>query len=186
MDEFKNNFSKKVQMHLACSTDELRPAMNCIYFKDGFAYATDGHILVKNRITEFSGLEEAEITALDGKMLYRDFYRDMLKYDSLLIAEDGIECHKGTDKAFFYFSVFSSDVKYPNAEKVLQEALNKQTVPLPQFSFDIKLMMRLNKALYECNRCTATFKGTNQPILFDSMNDEVSSVGLIMPCYSEE
>ena len=183
MEEGKNNFNKKVQMHLACSKDELRPAMQCIYFNNGFAYAPDTHVLVSNRISEISGLNEAEIEALNDKFLHADFYKDMVKYDNIMIAEDGIECTKGNDKVFFYFSTFE---KYPSAEKVLQDALNKQTVPTPQVSFDMKLMQRLNKALYESDSCTATFKGTSNPIVFDSMKADVSSVGLIMPLFNHE
>lgn len=180
-NETKNNFNKKVQMHLACSKDESHPVMQCIFFNNGFAYATDTHTLVRNRISEISGLNEAEIEALNGKFLHADFYKDMLKYDSIMIAEDGIECAKGNDKAFFYFSTFE---KYPDAEKVLQNALNKQTVPLPQFSFDMKLIQRLNKALYQSDSCTATFKGVGNPIIFDSMDEEVSSVGLFMTLHN--
>lgn len=183
MEENKNNFNKKVQMHLACSKNELRKVMQCIFFKDGFAYASDGIILVKNRISEISGLEGHEIAALDGKLLHADFYKDMLKYDNIMVAEDGIECSKGNDKVFFYFSQFD---EYPNAEGVLQNSLNMQTTPLPQVKFDMKTIQRLNKALFESDKCVATFKGTNKPIVFDSMIEGVSSVGLLMPCYSED
>lgn len=183
MSEQKNNFDKKVQMHLACSKNELRKEMQCVYFKDGFAYASDGIILVKNRISEISGLEKHEAEALNGKFLHADLYKDMLKYDNIMIAEDGIECSKGDDKVFFYFSKFD---KFPDAEKVLQNALNMNSVPLPQFSFDMKAIQRLNKALYESDKCTAMFKGTNKPIVFYSMIENISSVGLFMPCYTDE
>ena len=44
------NFDKSCQMHLACSYDEdFRASQCCVYFKDGFAYATDNHILVKKQ-----------------------------------------------------------------------------------------------------------------------------------------
>ena len=87
MSKKGNNFNKKVQMHLACSGySPTRPEMCCIYFRNGFAYASDGHILAKNRISEISGLEDHEITALDGKFLHADFYKDMLKYDNIMIA----------------------------------------------------------------------------------------------------
>ena len=39
------NFNKSLQMHLACATDDLRVAMEHIYFQDGFAYASDAHVL---------------------------------------------------------------------------------------------------------------------------------------------
>lgn len=176
-NETKNNFNKKVQMHLACSKDGgMRPETECVFFNNGFVYATDTYMLVRNRISEISGLNESEIEALNGKFLHAAFYKDMLKYDSIMIAEDGIECVKGKDKAFFYFSKFE---KYPDAEKVLHDALNMQTVPLPQFSFDMKQIQRLNKSIYQSDRCTATFKGVGNPILFDSMDEDVSSVGLL-------
>lgn len=53
MSEQKNNFDKKVQMHLACSKNELRKEMQCVYFKDGFAYASDGIILVKTEYPKY-------------------------------------------------------------------------------------------------------------------------------------
>lgn len=182
-DETKNNFDKKVQMHLACSKNGDRPVMECVFFHNGYAYATDTHILVRNRIAEISGLNESEIEALDGKLLHADFYKDMLKYDSIMIAEDGIECAKGNDKAFFYFSTFE---KYPDVEKALQDALNMQPVPFSQFSFDMGLLQRLNKALYKSDSCTATFKGVGRPVVFDSMDSGVSSIGLFMTLYNSK
>lgn len=176
MSEIKNNFNKKVQMHLACAKEETRPVMQCIFFNDGFAYATDSYILVRNRISEISGLEAHEIEALNGKFLHADFYKDMLKYDNIMIAEDGIECSKGSDKVFFYFSKFD---EYPNAEKVLAAALNQQAVPMSQVNFDMTLMLRLNKALYKSDLCSATFKGIGNPVVFDSLVDDVSSIGLM-------
>ncbi len=184
MAETKNNFNKKAQMHLAClKGNDQRKDLECVYFNNGFAYATNQQILVKNRIDEICGLEPHEIEALNGKFLHADFYREMLKYDSIMIAEDGIECTKGDNKAFFYFSKFE---KFPDAEKVLSRALSLPSVPMPEVSFDMKLIQRLNKALYRSDRCTARFKGVNQPMIFDSMEADVSSVGIIICLYKPE
>lgn len=177
------NFDKNVQMFLACAKDDNRPAMECVYFKGDWAYASDGHIIVKNRISECSNLDEAMIQALDGKLLHSLFFKDMLKYDDILISDDGIECHKKNDKAFFYFA--DENLKYPDAEKVIQNYQAKPSVPLPQISFNMGLFDIMRKALYECERCTATFKGVNEAIIFDSMVEDVSSIGLIMPLYNE-
>ncbi len=183
MDENSNNFDKKVQMHLACAKDyPSRRELECIYFKDGFAYATDTHILVRNRISEISGLNPDEIDALDGKILHATFYKDMLKYDNIMIAEDGIECSKGDDKVFFYFSKFE---KYPDAEKTLQNTLRMPPVPLPEVGFDMKLIQQLNKALHRSDQCRARFKGSDNPIVFDSIAEDVSSIGLIMTLRTE-
>ena len=175
------NFNKSVQMHLACANDDIRPQMKCVYFKSGFAYATDGIVLVRNRIEEMSTFEQADIDALDGKFLQAQFYKDILKYDDCLISEDGIECHKGDVKAFFYFTAFGDDVKYYNADKVLEDILNKMTVPLPSIAFDIRNMERMRKALSGIERCVAMFKGTNNPIVFQSIDGMSSSIGLVRP-----
>lgn len=180
------NFYKDVQMHLACADDDMRPQMECVYFKSGFAYATDGVILVKNRLDEMSSFEQEDIDALDGKFLQAQFYKDILKYDDCLISDEGIECHKGDDKAFFYFTSFGDETKYPNADKVLEDALNKPTVPLPTIAFDIKNMERLRKALSGIDQCVAMFKGTNKPIVFQSVNGLSGSVGLIVPIYFDD
>lgn len=180
------NFNKKVQMHLACAKDGLIIQMKCVYFKSGYAYATDGVVLVRNRLDEMSTFEQADIEALDGKHLPAQFYKDILKYDDCLISDEGIECHKGDDKAFFYFMDFKDDVKYPNADKVLEDALNNMTVPLPTIAFDFQNMERLRKALSGIDQCVAMFKGTNKPIVFQSVNGLSGSVGLICPIFFDD
>ena len=79
------NFNKDVHMHLACAKDDFRPQMQCIYFKDGFAYATDAHVLVKNDLTACSNLDPEQIALLDGKLLHADHYKDILKYDTIIL-----------------------------------------------------------------------------------------------------
>ena len=54
MSKKRNNFNKKVQMHLACSGySPTRPEMCCIYFRNGFAYASDGYILAKTEFPKY-------------------------------------------------------------------------------------------------------------------------------------
>lgn len=52
-EEKGKNFKKDVQMHLACLKDDVtRPLLGCIYIKNGYAYAGDSTILVKNDLRE--------------------------------------------------------------------------------------------------------------------------------------
>lgn len=183
MSDIRVNFNKDVKMNLACSNDELRPAMNQIYFKDGFAYASDGCILVKNKVEEFSSIDTEQINILDNKYLHKDHYRDILKYDIIEISEEGIEAKKvnGGEKAFFYFSN-ADDYKFPNAENLLQDVLNKQNVETSYIGFNLKLMDRLRKSLFESNSCKFRFKGdyTNLHVILESIDTNMS-MGLIMP-----
>lgn len=180
----RHNFFKDAQMHLCCGTNDLQPQFHYVYFKNGFAYATNGHILVRNRLDEMSNLDESEIAALDGKLMLASSYKDILKYDTIMIAEDGIECTKGNDKCFFYFA--PANINYPNAEALIQSALNKPATALKQFSFNMDSIQKIEKALYNSSVCTATFKGENDYIVFDSNIANVSSIGILTPCLTKE
>lgn len=173
----RKNFNKNVQMHLACEKNELRPAFACVHFKDGFAYASDGLVLARNPIGEISTFDEQEAAALDGKSLHMDFYKDMLKYDEVLISEEGVECHKGGDKAFFYFT----ETKMPAFEKVLQDALHSPTANISEIGFNMALFQRLSKAMGGKNETKMTFKGAGKSIIIEPCDDTSSTVGLLMP-----
>lgn len=183
MGDIRVNFNKEVKMNLACVDDETIPVMSQIYFKDGFAYASDGYILVKNKIEECSSIDAEQIKILENKYLHKNHYRDILKYDLIEISEEGIEARKvnGCEKAFFYFSN-PDNYKYPNAESLLQGILNKQNFQTCDIGLNLKLMDRLRKALYDSDSCKFRFKGdyTSLSVILESINTNMS-MGLIMP-----
>ena len=71
-------------------------------------------------------------------------------------------------------------------DAVLETDMNMATVPLPQIAFDIKNLQRLHKALFGSEKCKATFKGTDKPIVFYSLEPTVTSIGIMMPAYLDE
>lgn len=177
MAKIRINFNKGLRMDLACAKDELRPIMCCIHFEDGYAYASDGHVLVKNSLSECSTIPEEQIEKLNGKNLHSNSYKELLKYDTIEISDDGIEARKSGEKTFFYF--FSDeDLKYPNAEKVLQDSLNLPSVAMSSIGLRTDKLVVMNKALSESSICNYQFTGATGPVLLQ--NVETSSIGLIM------
>lgn len=168
------NFKKEVKMHLACSKDELRPAMNCIYFKNGYAYASDGHILVRNKIDEIC--TTIGIDNLDGKLLSAKSYSEILKYNHITITDEGILV--GRDRDLLYkFKTF--DYKYPNADAVLKSAIESPSIPINKICLNIGYLHTLSHALYGYDTCVLQFKGEERNVLLNSVDKE--SIGLIMP-----
>lgn len=52
------NFDKSYPLYLACGLkDTFREVMHYIMFSNGYAYATDSHILVKARLTDISDFD---------------------------------------------------------------------------------------------------------------------------------
>ena len=60
----RHNFNRGLRMDLACENDSFRPVFSYIHFKDGYAYASDAHILVKNNLSECSTFTDEEIASL--------------------------------------------------------------------------------------------------------------------------
>lgn len=187
MATIRVNFNKKVKMHEACANDGLRPVMECIYFKDGYAYASDGHILVKNKVSEISSISEEQIAQLDNVYLHKDIYKKILEFDLIDISAEGIECQKESKKAFFYFQTFE-DSKYPNADKVLEDMLNQPTATIPKCGFNVKYLSRLHKALPDSDSFYFRFKGDYPCIsaVLESKNTYLSSIGVIQGIMVEE
>lgn len=181
MSTLRINFNKNLKMHLACTKDELRPAMNHIYFENGFAYASDGHILVKNKLEECSSITYDQIELLHDKFLHREHYKDILKYDVIEVSDEGIEARKGTEKVFFYFTI-DETLKFPSAEKLMQDTFNKQNVNTSRIGFKLECLDRLRKSLHESDNCEFRFKGDsiNTTVILESIS-ESASIGLIMP-----
>ena len=177
MAKLRINFNKELRMDLACATDDVRPIMNCIHFENGYAYASDGHILVKNLLLECTSIPEEQIEKLNGKNLHRESYKELLKYDAIEISDEGIEATKNGEKIFFYFS--NIDGAYPSAEKTLQSALNAPTVAMSQVGLNTDYLVKLNKALHGSNTCKYQFKGEGRPIILQGV--ESVSIGIIMP-----
>lgn len=173
------NFNKNLRMDLACSNDDLRPVMQNIYFKDGYAYASNGYILVKNKLEECGDLLEEQIQLLDDKMLHKDHYKSILKYDAIIVSEDGIEARKGLGKAFFYFN--DTGDKFPDAEKALQICLNSENAKEHIFAFKLKWFDIIKKSLADAENCKFRLKGRfpNFSFLVENIN-ESSSTALIM------
>lgn len=180
MSDLRVNFNKDVMMHIACETSDYSPATQNIYFKDGFAYASDGHILVKNELSACSTIDEQQLQILDEKMLHYSHYKDILKYDVIEISEEGIEAKKNGQKAFFYFNTTE---KFPDAEKVINDALSLTPVHTSQFALNIELLARLKKALCTNGQIKFTYKGENRAMICENLqSDYLNCIGIIMPC----
>jgi len=117
------NFNACCRIHNICSTDILRPSLCHIFFKDGNAICSEGHMMAIFKIGEISNLSEDDIKKLDGKLIHLNGYRQLLKYNTIEILEDGILA-KGDE---FEVKVLFKDLKYPNFSKIVEDALNAKS-----------------------------------------------------------
>lgn len=183
----RTNFNQDVKMHKACLKDTVRPSINYIYFKGGFAYATDAHCAVKNYLPDICNLNEEQIALLDGKILHCESYSAMLGNHSIIVEETGIQCTnaKGIKGAFFAFYT-GDDFKFPDIDKFIEEAKNREPQKgcengVTRVAINSEIYLALVAGFAHKN-VIYNFKGDKVPIVCTSDNPRwQKSIAVIMP-----
>ena len=177
------------RLDIACGNDPFRPAMENIYFKDGYAYATDAHIGVRHSL-ELHGFSEKEIEFMDGKMIHKKLFRQIYSHFHIEAQEDGIMCRSDEISVkYFYTSPFS---KFPNLEYVLKGLLKNNKKELNGFSLSAVLVSRLKDVfLFDgySKSLEFSFRGDSTGILVSPNDDESyigRQIGVIMPIVLEK
>ena len=78
----RRNFSKSVKLYDITSSDNLRPAMQCVCFKDGYAYATEAHMLIKAKIEDICNFDPEEIAARVAELQFKRNSKQPVNYPS--------------------------------------------------------------------------------------------------------
>jgi hypothetical protein len=165
------------KLYEVCSTDKLRPVMNCIYFDSGYAYASNGNVAIKQSL-EYQSVLGAEF--LDGKLLHRDNYKSVMAFDFAECHDDGIAC-KSTSGAVAFFEYYTplEGEKIPAYDKVIRTEF--PVIPLSFIGMNPDFLIKLTKALYAPSgniRCQ--FTGLDKPIKVDVIGIE-DQEAILMP-----
>ena len=79
MKQEVKNFNKKYPLWKARGFhDYITTGVHYISFANGYAYATDCHILVRARLTDISNFDEQELSLLDGKFIHGNFFKEIV------------------------------------------------------------------------------------------------------------
>jgi hypothetical protein len=177
MKKLKTIF-EPVHMELACGTDEYRPSFGVISFKDGYAYATDGHIVVKNKLDEMTSLTPEEIEKLNGKQVSANNWKELIKADNILITDDGVQVLRGDMQILLRFSSF----KLPDIQRVIEDILNAEHEDLLEIGFNTNILSRLFKSMCcperDVRMCIAK---SHVGVVIKNRSSRYESMGIIMP-----
>lgn len=95
----KRNF--KTPLHLACSSDELRPVFGFVFFENGYAYATNGHIAIKQSL-EYCDVVNCQ--ELNNHAIHSSAFAQIIKYPMAVATQEGIECSDQKVKVLFRYT----------------------------------------------------------------------------------
>lgn len=82
------NFDKKCRLDKLCGDGGLRPALEYMYFQNGYVYATNSTILVRANLHAISNLPQTTIDALNGHYFHKDLYYDLINRDTFEVTKD--------------------------------------------------------------------------------------------------
>ena len=187
--------NKNFKIWKAIKEDEFRPAMEFIHFRNGYAYASDAHILVKipiNELMDFSldieRTPEENLAILDGYSIHAKVwqhlagvkgviklfppqYENELPFFSVDIDSGGAQVVR--------FPVAKKDFyKVPDFDGVLKPEANTETIS--KIGISISLLNNLAQALGAEN-LKLEFSAENRKIIVRPLESESMAYGLIMP-----
>lgn len=173
--EPKQTFNTK--LHEICSDNKLQPVMQCVYFDNGFAYASNAHIAIKQSLDFQSVLAPEE---LDGKFLHKDNFKAVMTFEIAECCDDGIQCKSISGAAaFFEYYIPKIDEKIPEFEKMLHPKRGQTAVTF--IGFNPEYFAKLTKALYApMGNIRCKFTGVDSGILVDVVGIE-DQQAIIMP-----
>ncbi len=151
----KYNFTSK--LYLACAEDELRPVMECVHFINGYAYASDGHILIKQSLDYHTILNPK---LLDGKSIHKKSFKEIMTFRIAEAKEDRVFCSDGDREAEF---MYANCGKPPVFEAVipLGESMTRKF-----FGANTKFIDIAGEILFGSKTgCKFDFKGNNSVVL---------------------
>lgn len=173
----------RTPLHSICGNDDLRQALQYVYFENGFAYATDAYKIMKSALSLHDFTEE-ESRLMNGKFIHKSAFAKLFKYNHVTATETGFSCIKNDVKCDIYYSDF--DGKYPNCENLLQNYIEKGSSEIKQIGINPKYLESLCK-LFVKDIVAANkfiFTGENKGIIVldhESSLEDHKQIGILMP-----
>ncbi|MBR4758016.1 MAG: hypothetical protein IK084_04325 [Bacteroidaceae bacterium] len=191
--DLKLNFKKEYNLPLAC--DNSGKALDNVFFKDGYAYASNAHILARVPLSLCLGLPQEEAEKLNGFCIPGEILKALYKYDVIHI-ESGESVDEETGEPIPTCTIRisyedcnislalarNSVVKMPKFEEILKS--DSVRTPVKNIGVSVELMHDLSKAL-NIKSVNMRFTTADKKIYISAaagIEDEWNQpIGIIMP-----
>lgn len=169
-------------LHLACSDDELRPALNHIEIVDGIATATNAHIVAQLKLSEYSNLDDQTIKELSGKLIHKDVWESIQDAEQITVEGDIIHYVKGGIKADFNIAC---DLKFPDYRSIIV-AVAKSIFDKKSFVCFNPKWISIAAKLFPSESLICRFYENHEMMVFFPSGDAKGFMGIMPMQISEE
>lgn len=185
MKTSRHNFNRNCRLDRIAANDGFRPQFASIYFKDGYAYATDAHALIKVKLTEISTFQDHQLDLLEGRAVYRSVFAKVLEYDYVAITAEGFKARVPDADSFITFGFTGVQEKVvEDIEKVIINAQNEPQTAVVSFGINPVLLARFDKIFSDNYGILLIVKAATKAILVKWTGKD--AIGLIMPVMINE
>ena len=203
-------FYNKYQLHKCCADDDLRIAMNFVHFMNGYAYATNAHVIVRVALTEMIEDCTPEIVEmLNNHSISAKNYARIIRHKQVELTPDGFVYNNEYDRVETLYRMYeigegnvikdyydknSTYSKYqpiiPDMERVLPTEKDI-LVPIGAIGVNLASLNNVSAGMGgENNKRIETldlyFTGDSRAIIckkkFYGDNHMEDAIGLVMPC----
>ena len=149
--------------------------MQCVHFKNGYAYASNAHVLIKQPLS-LSNIQEPE--NLEGKAIHSSIFKEIRKMKYVACTPDGFECRTKDNQKVFY--LYSETNTPPDFEAVIPK---DKLGGVAEIGINPAFVTLLEKAMAGGTYgLKAVFRGARRAIVFEPLQHEYNGeIGLIMP-----
>lgn len=170
------------KIHEACSNNTLRPVMQRILIENGYAIATDAHILACIDLHQSSSIDDEFIDALNGKQIHHEGWKNLLKSYIFNVDDKGIYYeNKGGVKQMYLFP--ENDLKFPNYKEVLKSLAESKKEPFNNFGINAGLLSKVASILDDKSIFIHTYENLKGFICHTS--DRTYGFCILMPMKNE-
>lgn len=173
----KSNFMTK--LYKCCSKDkeDARQWPKAVHFRNGFAYASEGHVLVKSSLDNHSIISPEN---LEGKSIHRDNFKEIMKFEFAECVDDGVSCKNTDGQIAFYEYMDLNGEAIPDFDKVIPP-IGEKLSNINQIGVRPKYVEMLASAMFSDEDVYRyRFTGANTAIVVDAVGFP-GQIGIIMP-----
>lgn len=191
--DIKLNFRKEYNLPLAC--DCSGKALDNVFFKDGYAYASDAHILARVPLSLCLGLPSEEAEKLNGFCIPGEVLKALYKYDVITIERgEDLDKESGEVVPTCEIKVCYEDcqitvalarnvkVGMPKFDDIFKNDVDR--VPVKNIGLSVELLHDLSKAL-NIKSVNMRFTTADKKIYISAAKDIADEwnqpLGIIMP-----
>lgn len=199
----KATFFSNYQLHKCCADDDLRPVMGYVHFMNGYAYATNAHVIVRAALIEIiSECTPEMVDMVNNHSISAKNFARVIRHKEVEITKDGFVYAnevEGTETLYRWYEISENNMihskdtyKIPNMEAVLPQEKDI-LVPVDGIGVNVDMLMDLSNAMggreSKRNVIDMYFTGDERAILCrKTWEREITEdvVGLIMPCIIDQ